>query len=67
MEDVLVYPLKNSKDYNDILDSIGQDGNIQITGLTWAGKQNLAYSLFKDLSRQVLYVASTEYEAKRAY
>ena len=67
MEDVLVYPLKNSKDYNDILDSIGQDGNIQITGLTWAGKQNLAYSLFKDLSRQVLYVASTEYEAKKAY
>src|SRR3712207_7756564 len=67
MDDVLVYPLKNSSDYKKILEGISQEGNIQITGLTWAGKQNLAYSLFKDLSRQVLYVASTEFEAKKAY
>ena len=68
MEDVLVSPLKNSPEYNGILDAISErDGNIQINGLVTGSKVNIAYSVYKDTAKQMLYVANTEYEAKKIY
>lgn len=68
MEDVLVSPLKNSPEYNGILDAISErDGNIQVNGLVPGSKVNIAYSIYKDTSKQMLYVAKTEYEAKKVY
>jgi len=67
MEDVLIYPLKNDKDYSGILSAINGEGNIHISGLLPVSKPNMVYSIFKDSSRQVMYIANTEYEAKKIY
>ena len=67
MEDVLIYPLKNDRDYSGILSAINGDGNIHISGLLPVSKANMVYSLFKDSSRQLMYIANTEYEAKKIY
>lgn len=67
MNDVLVYPLKNSGEYNSIVDAIDDKSHIQLVGLTSASRANLAYSIFKDKSRQMLYVASSDYEAKKIF
>lgn len=65
MEDVLIYPLKNDKDYSGILSAINGEGNIHISGLLPVSKPNMVYSIFKDSSRQMMYIANTEYEAKK--
>lgn len=65
MEDVLIYPLKNDKDYSGILSAINGEGNIHISGLLPVSKPNIVYSIFKDSSRQMMYIANTEYEAKK--
>lgn len=65
MEDVLIYPLKNDKDYSGILSAINGEGNIHISGLLPVSKPNMVYSIFKDCSRQMMYIANTEYEAKK--
>ena len=65
MEDVLIYPLKNDKDYSGMLAAINEKGNIHISGLLPVTKPNMVYSIFKDTSRQVMYIANTEYEAKK--
>ena len=67
MEDVLIYPLKNDKDYSGMLAAINEEGNIHISGLLPVTKPNMVYSIFKDTSRQVMYIANTEYEAKKIY
>lgn len=68
MEDVLVSILKNSKNYEDILDRIqSKAGNIQVIGLTDQSRINTYYSIFKEISRPMLYIVSTEYEAKKLY
>ena len=68
MEDVLVSSLKNSLEYQNILESISnREGNIQVNGLIPTSKINVAYSIFKDTSKQMLYVANTEYEAKKIF
>lgn len=67
MEDVLIYPLKNDKDYSGMLAAINEKGNIHISGLLPVTKPNMVYSIFKDTSRQVMYIANTEYEAKKIY
>ena len=68
MEDVLVSPLKNSSEYNGILAAVSErDGNIQVNGLVPGSKVNIAYSVYKDTGKQMLYVANTEYEAKKIY
>lgn len=67
MEDVLIYPLKNSKEYMGLLDAINLEGNIQITGLIPASKVNMAYSIYKNTKKQMLYIANTDYEAKKIY
>ncbi len=67
MEDVLIYPLKNDKDYSGILSAINGEGNIHISGLLPVSKPNMVYSIFKDSSRQMMYIANTEYEAKKIY
>lgn len=54
MEDVLIYPLKNDKDYSGILSAINGEGNIHISGLLPVSKPNMVYSIFKDSSRQVM-------------
>ncbi len=65
MEDVLIYPLKNNLEYKNMLESIDLEGNIQINGLIPASRANIAYSIYKNNPRQILYVANTEYEAKK--
>lgn len=65
MEDVLIYPLKNDRDYSGILSAINGEGNIHISGLLPVSKPNIVYSIFKDSSRQMMYIANTEYEAKK--
>ncbi len=68
MEDVLVGSLKNSPEYNGILKAVSErEGNIQVNGLVQASKINIAYSIYKDTSKQMLYVTNTEYEAKKVY
>lgn len=67
MNDVLVYPLKNSGEYNGILDAINKKEHVQIVGLMQNSRANIGYSIFKDQSKQMLYVASSEYEAKKIF
>ena len=67
MEDVLIYPLKNDVDYKGILGAINEEGNIHISGLLPVSKPNMVYSIFKGASRQLMYIANTEYEAKKIY
>ncbi len=68
MEDVLISSLKNSLEYTNMIESLSKkEGNIQINGLLPASKVNIAYSIYKNTSRQMLYVANTEYEAKKIY
>ncbi|WP_101772537.1 transcription-repair coupling factor [Peptostreptococcus faecalis] len=67
MLDVLIDPLKNSLEYNSIEKAVDLEGNIQINGLTPSARTNIAYSIYKSTSRQMLYIASSEYEAKKVY
>ncbi|MBC2576346.1 transcription-repair coupling factor [Peptostreptococcus canis] len=67
MEDVLISSLKNSKEYEGIIEALDMEGNIQVNGLLPSTKAHIAYSIFKNTSKQILYIANTEYEAKKIY
>ncbi|MGL4796419.1 MAG: transcription-repair coupling factor, partial [Paraclostridium sp.] len=68
MTDIFISPLQNSKEYKDIINCIENNkGALLINGLLQAQKPNIAYSIFNDLKRQVLYIANTELEAKKVY
>lgn len=67
MQDVLIYPLKNSFSYKNLISELDKEGNIQLNGLNSSGRVNICYSIFKDTSKQILYVANSEYEAKNIY
>lgn len=67
MQDVVVYPLKNSFAYKNLLSSLSDAGNIQLNGLNSSGRVNILYSLFSDTKKQIVYVANSEYDAKNIY
>lgn len=52
MEDVFVYPLKNSNEYNEIINTIcNKEGSLQLNGLLDMQKPHITYSIFKELAR----------------
>lgn len=68
MNDVFVYPLQNSKEYKDVINCIQNNkGSLLVNGLLPVQKPHIAYSIFKDLSRQIVFIASSDLEAKKAY
>ena len=68
MEDIFVYPLKNSNDYKEIVNSIcNKKGSLQLNGLLDMQKPHITYSLFKELSRPTLFIANSDLEAKKVY
>ncbi len=68
MEDIFVYPLKNSNEYNEIIDSIcNKKGSLLLNGLLDMQKPHITYSIFKDLSRTTLFIANSDLEAKKVY
>ena len=68
MNDVLIYPLQNSKEYKDVINCINNNkGSLLINGLLSVQKPHITYSIFKELNRQIVFVASTDLEAKKAY
>ncbi|MEG1870685.1 MAG: transcription-repair coupling factor, partial [Peptostreptococcaceae bacterium] len=68
MNDVLIYPLQNSKEYKDVINCINSNkGSLLINGLLSVQKPHITYSIFNELGRPMVFVASTDLEAKKAY
>ena len=68
MKDVLLYPLQNLNEYKEILSYIEKsDGAALINGLLPMQKPHIAYSLFKELKKQILFIANSDLEAKKVY
>ena len=68
MNDVFVYPLQNSKEYKDVINCITNNkGSLLVNGLLPVQKPHVAYSIFRDLSRQTVFIASSDLEAKKVY
>ncbi|WP_250675106.1 transcription-repair coupling factor [Paraclostridium ghonii] len=68
MPDIFISPLQNSKEYKDIINNIESNKRgLLINGLLQPQKSNIAYSIFSDLKRQILYIANTDLEAKKVY
>lgn len=68
MPDIFISPLQNSKEYKDIKNNIENNKSaLLINGLLQPQKSNIAYSIFSDLKKQMLYIANTELEAKKVY
>lgn len=68
MNDVFVYPLQNSKEYKEVINSIQKNkGSLLINGLLPVQKPHIAYSLYKDLSRPMIIITSSDLEAKKVY
>ena len=68
MEDIFVYPLKNSDEYKEIVNSIcNKKGSLQLNGLLAMQKPHITYSIFKELSRPTLFIANNDLEAKKVY
>lgn len=68
MNDVFVYPLRNSEEYKDTLSYVNDGlGSLLINGLLPVQKPHMVYALLKDTSKQTLFIASSELEAKKVY
>ena len=68
MEDVFVYPLKNSNEYKEIINTIcNKEGSLQLNGLLDMQKPHITYSIFKELARPTLFIANSDLEAKKVY
>ena len=68
MNDVFIYPLQNSKEYKDVINCINSNkGSLLINGLLSVQKPHITYSIFNELSRTMVFVASSDLEAKKAY
>ncbi|MGL6104674.1 transcription-repair coupling factor [Romboutsia sp.] len=68
MNDVFIYPLQNSKEYKDIINCIQNNkGSLLVNGLLPVQKPHIAYSLFKDLNRQTVFITNSDLEAKKVY
>ncbi|MGS5517261.1 transcription-repair coupling factor [Clostridioides difficile] len=68
MNDVFLYPLQNSKEYKDIINCIkNTKGSLLVNGLLPVQKPHISYSIFNDLSRQMIFITSSDLEAKKVY
>lgn len=68
MKDVLLYPLQNLNEYKEIISYIeNSDGAALVNGLIPVQKSHIAYSIFKELKRQILFIANSDLEAKKIY
>ena len=68
MNDIFVYPLQNSKEYKDIINCINNNkGSLLINGLLAVQKPHIAYSMYRDLNRQTIFITNSDLEAKKVY
>ena len=68
MKDVFIYPLQNSKEYIDLINKTkSSKGTVLINGLLPVQKPHIAYSMFKELDRQIVLIMNSDLEAKKAY
>ncbi len=68
MKDVLLYPLQNLNEYKEIIDYIEtSDGAALVNGLLPTQKSHMVYSIFKELKKQILFIANSDLEAKKIY
>ena len=68
MKDVLLYPLQNLNEYKEIISYIEESkGAALVNGLLPMQKPHIAYSLFKELKKQILFIANSDLEAKKVY
>ena len=68
MKDVLLYPLQNLNEYKEIISYIGEsNGAALVNGLLPMQKPHIAYSVFKELKKQILFIANSDLEAKKIY
>ena len=68
MKDVLLYPLQNLNEYKGIISYIEEsNGAALVNGLLPMQKPHIAYSLFKELKKQILFIANSDLEAKKVY
>lgn len=68
MGDIFFNPLQNSKEYIKLKEKLDVEGRcLLVNGLNQAQKAHISSSLFKDLSRPIVFIGSTEYEARKIY
>ncbi len=68
MKDVLLYPLQNLNEYKEVISYIEEsDGAALVNGLLPMQKPHIAYSVFKELKKQILFIANSDLEAKKVY
>ena len=67
MKDVFLYPLENLEEYNELLNQINSSGNIVTSGLINSQNTHIIYSLFENLKKQIIFVTSSDLEAKKVY
>lgn len=68
MKDVLLYPLQNLNEYKEVISYIEEsDGVALVNGLLPMQKPHIAYSIFKELKKQILFIANSDLEAKKVY
>lgn len=68
MNDVFVYPLQNSKEYKEIINCIQNNkGSLLVNGLLPVQKPHIAYSIYNDLKRPMVFITNSDLEAKKVY
>ena len=67
MKDVFLYPLENLEEYNELLNQINSSGNIVTSGLINSQNTQIIYSLFENLKKKIIFVTSSDLEAKKVY
>jgi transcription-repair coupling factor (superfamily II helicase) len=68
MNDVFIYPLQNSNEYQEVINCIQKkSGSLLINGLLPVQRPHITYSIFKELSKQMIYITSSDLEAKKVY
>ncbi|MFI3209935.1 MAG: transcription-repair coupling factor [Peptostreptococcaceae bacterium] len=66
MNSLMLNPLINSVEYNDLI-SILKSKNVILNGLLKSQKSHIAYLLNQKLDKQMLYICSNVLEAKKVY
>ncbi|OPJ55082.1 transcription-repair coupling factor [Alkalithermobacter paradoxus] len=68
MRDIFIYPLQNSIEYNNIIQSIQNNKSpLLINGLISSQRPHITYSLFNDTKRQTIIITHNDFEAKKVY
>ncbi|MEG0180435.1 MAG: transcription-repair coupling factor [Terrisporobacter sp.] len=68
MKDVFLYPLQNLNEYKEIISYIeDSNGAALVNGLLPVQKPHIAYSIYKELKRQILFIANSDLEARKIY